>query len=61
MDGILNERTNTVHKQEGGTPGLESVCGVTYHLSKDQLERTSTASTGTTTRCGRCFDNGGGY
>ena len=63
MDGILNESANTVHKQEVGKQTLESPCGATNNLSRDQLCQAAInqlVST-TTTKCGRCFDDGGGY
>lgn len=64
MDGILNESTSTVHKQEVGTSALQTPCGITYNVPKDQLRRTSVGqvvTTTTITKCGRCFDDGGGY
>jgi hypothetical protein len=63
MDGILNEVTNTVHKQEPGSSALVTSCGVTNNLSEDQLRHTAIEQlvTTTTTKCGRCFDDGGGY
>lgn len=62
MDRILNEVTNTVHKQKTGTAALETPCGITYHVPEDQLHQTTTHQLPrTTTKCGRCFDDGGGY
>lgn len=64
MNGILNETTNTVHKQETGAPGLQTPCGITNNVPEDQLSPTAIdQSDGTTdtTRCGRCFEDGGGY
>jgi hypothetical protein len=64
MEAILNETTQTVHRQETGTPSLRTVCGVTYHVGPDQLRRVSVArATGhlDASKCGRCFDDGGGY
>lgn len=64
MDGILNEVTNTVHKQETGQPDLITPCGVTYNLSEDQLRQTTIDQLVTsteTTKCGRCFDDGSSY
>jgi hypothetical protein len=64
MDGLLNEVTNTVHKREAGTSDLRTPCGITYTVSEDQLRQTTldqhTTST-IATKCGRCFDDGGGY
>lgn len=64
MDGILNEVTNTVHKQEIGKSALETPCGVTNNLPEDQLRQTTIdqlVSTTTTEKCGRCFEDAGGY
>lgn len=64
MDGILNDATNTVHKQAIGQSALETPCGVTNNLSKDQLRQTAIeqlVTTSNTTKCGRCFEDGGGY
>jgi hypothetical protein len=64
MEGILNEVTNTVHKQEAGTPSLQTPCGITYNVPEDQLRQTVVDQVVTspgTTKCGRCFDDGGGY
>ena len=64
MNGILNETANTVHKQEVGKQTLESPCGATNNISEDQLRRATIdqlVSTTTTTKCGRCFNDGGGY
>ncbi|WP_335999102.1 hypothetical protein [Halorientalis halophila] len=65
MDGVLNEVTNTVHKHETGKSKFDTECGVTYHLSADDLRVLGTIESeldGTNaSRCGRCFDDGGGY
>jgi hypothetical protein len=64
MDGILNEATNTVHKQEPGTSALQTPCGITYNVPEDQLRQTAIdqlVTNATTSKCGRCFDDGGGY
>lgn len=64
MDGILNEVTNTVHKQEFSTSDLKTPCGITYNVSEDQLRQTTIdqlVTTASTTKCGRCFEEGGGY
>jgi hypothetical protein len=64
MDGILNEVTNTVHKQEIGKSALETPCGVSNNLPEDQLRQTTIDELGsitTTEKCGRCFEDAGGY
>ncbi len=65
MEVILNEVTNTVHRQETGRPERRAACGSTFHISHDKLRVVSEAEPGgeaaTTTKCGRCFEDGGGY
>lgn len=64
MDCILNEVTDTVHKHDLGESGRQTVCGAIAHVSHGQLQRTSLESPGSTTtanKCGRCFEDGGGY
>lgn len=64
MDGVLNEYTETVHKHEPGTEELHTVCGVSYNLSSDQLRSIpveQAASGYGANKCGRCFEDGGGY
>ena len=64
MDGVMNERTNTVHRRLGGDGKLQSVCGVTTNLSQEQLhlveiERASEDEGGE--KCGSCFVDGRSY
>ena len=62
MERVLNEVTNTVHKQATGTEAMETPCGVTYNVADDHLRQVSTNHlAATATKCGRCFDDGGGY
>jgi hypothetical protein len=64
MDGVLNEYTKTVHKHEIGAAKLHTVCGVTHNLSSEQLRVISVEEAVADTnarKCGRCFDDGGGY
>ncbi len=63
MEYLLNETTRTVHKQERGARSPQAVCGVTYHLDPDQLQTRAEESAGdiNASKCGRCFDAGGGY
>lgn len=61
---ILNECTMTVHKHESGSSDLHTVCGVTHHVSHDQLREVPVeraASDDSATKCGRCFEEGGSY
>ena len=64
MDGVMNERTNTVHRRAGEKERLQSVCGVTTNLSQEQLhpveiERASEHEGGE--KCGSCFVDGRSY
>ncbi len=64
MDVIMNQVTGTVHKHEGGKPDCQTLCGIHYHLSHDNLHPTTTEQSNIVTsanKCGRCFDGGGGY
>jgi len=64
MECVSNEATNTVHRPEAGATHLKTVCSVTYHVPADHLrsaELDPEATTPTATKCGRCFDDGGGY
>ena len=62
MERVLNEVTNTVHKQAIGTSTINTPCGVTYNVADDHLCQISANNLAVTaTKCGRCFDDGGGY
>lgn len=64
MDGVLNRGTRTVHKRENGADELRTVCGATGEIDPDRfpdipVERAKTVHDAS--KCGRCFDDGGGY
>lgn len=65
MNGVLNETTNTIHKRETGSADFQTECGATYHVSHDHLRIVaaieSTTDATSATKCGRCFDDAGGY
>lgn len=64
MDVVLNEPTRTVHKCEPGASDLHTECGVTHHATPDQLRLVpleQAASDFNADKCGRCFEDGGGY
>lgn len=64
MDGVLNESTRTVHKHQLGDADFQSECGATADLSHDKLRvvPVELASSDTDViKCGRCFDDAGGY
>lgn len=64
MVGVLNETTKTVHRHKDAETNLEARCGATYHLNPDQLRKTTISeaiSVYSADKCGRCFEDGGGY
>lgn len=65
MDIVLNKVTNTIHKQETGKSDWQTACGATNHLPQDNLKRVTVVEpaldTLNATKCGRCFDDAGGY
>jgi hypothetical protein len=63
MKAVVNRTTETVHKYaiDGSK---ETPCGATSHVDSSHLERTSlerARSAHGASKCGRCFDDGGGY
>lgn len=64
MEVVLNELTKTAHKPKREASDLHTQCGITHHLTHDQVFRLS-AERATidynASKCGRCFDEGGGY
>lgn len=64
MDGVLNETTKIVHKHEQARSDLEAACGATSDLTRDQLRMTAVKQAITdhsADKCGRCFEEAGGY
>lgn len=64
MKGLLNEVTDTIHKHQRGEIDFQTRCGAISHVSHDNFQVTSveqTIATGDVSKCGRCFDDGGGY
>ena len=64
MQGVLNVTTSTVHKQKPTQSEFDTQCGATTFVPDDRLEVTSLeAKVGEpeVRRCGRCFDEAGGY
>ena len=64
MRGVLNETTRTVHKHQIGRSDFQTKCGATAHLSHNQLRLVSverTVANSNVIKCGRCFDDAGGY
>lgn len=64
MRGVLNEESNVIHKHEPGEADFQTECGVVATISHEHLSMTSIESAYESTdanKCGRCFDDGGGY
>ena len=64
MEVVLNEQTGTVHKPRRDETVPHTLCGVTRHISHDDVEvipLEHAASDHDASKCGRCFDDGGGY
>jgi hypothetical protein len=64
MAGVLNETTRTVHELRAEEPRLRTECGVANHLEGEQLRKVSVDRATReldASKCGRCFDDAGGY
>jgi hypothetical protein len=64
VEGVLNERTETVHKRESTESNPRTVCGVARHLDPAPSRETSVeraVARDGVHKCGRCFDDGNGY
>lgn len=64
MTGVVNGNTMTVHRRNLANAGAETVCGLTSHVDPDQLRTTAldeAAADVAVSKCGRCFDETGGY
>lgn len=64
MDGVLNDRTSTVHRRALGRGRLDAECGALRHVGVQSLESVAVGravQADEVDRCGRCFDRGGGY
>ncbi|WP_135827842.1 hypothetical protein [Halorussus halobius] len=64
MTRLLNEHTGTVHKSRQESPGDEAVCGALRHVSGRHVASVPNDEPRTNDavdRCGRCFEDAGGY
>lgn len=64
MKRLLNEQTGTVHKPEPGTTGGTTTCGALRHVPSKHIESFETTAVqfeNGIDRCGRCFEDAGGY
>jgi len=62
--GILNETTMTLHKQNLETDGFQTPCGHLFHVAQEQLrivEIVHVTEEYSVSKCGQCFEDGGGY
>ena len=60
---LLNERTGTIHKPQSGA-GNETPCGALRHVPQRHVTHIADAQTRAgdeVERCGRCFEDAGGY
>lgn len=61
---ILNETTMTIHEREAGVGEYQVSCGHLNHVGQENLRITrdpTVTEEPTTSKCGRCFEEGGGY
>ena len=64
MKGLLNEHTGTVHKRQPGTTSGETACGALRHAPQQRISLIASDGQqreGELKRCGRCFEETGGY
>ncbi len=64
QSGVLNETTMTLHKQVPGTAGFQTPCGHVTHVTQDRLRIVEVAHVTeqySTSKCGQCFEDAGGY
>jgi len=64
MKGVLNESTEKVHKHEPHRTQGIAECGATSTVTHDNLRVLPVEEAldrEATTKCGRCFGDGGGY
>lgn len=64
MEGVLNEATDTVHRADPEGDALETACGLARDVDAEWLrtvrvERAVDADEAR--KCGRCFEEAGGY
>ena len=64
MQGVLNERTQKVHKRDPGESDLRPECGATTRVDHDDISVVAVEEVvdgDDVDRCGRCFADAGGY
>lgn len=63
-DGILNETTMTLHRRASGIGEFQTPCGHLYNVAQERLrivDVPDVADDRETSKCGQCFEDGGGY
>ncbi|RKD97600.1 hypothetical protein [Halopiger aswanensis] len=63
---VLNESTKTAHKPARSTRNQPADCGALRHVPTERIRETSEAEIEQAVeaeleRCGRCFEDSGGY
>lgn len=60
---VLNDFTNTAHRPSHEDSSHPAACGALRHVSSDHIRvlADENESDGEVDRCGRCFDDSGGY
>jgi hypothetical protein len=64
MTVVLNTETETTHQPRGESSEHDASCGALMYVPEEHVERVSRSAAGSddeTSRCGRCFVDGGGY
>lgn len=64
MQIILNEVTETIHKPSRDGNKHPAACGALRHVSNDHIQALTVESLSShqgSNRCGRCFEDAGGY
>ncbi|NHN58440.1 MULTISPECIES: hypothetical protein [Halorussus] len=64
MKRLLNEHTGTLHRLQPGSTGGSTACGALRHVPRRYVTTVGTddALLGEDVeRCGRCFEDAGGY
>lgn len=62
--GVVNVNTMTVHRRDLANAGAETACGLTSHVDPNRLRKTAleeAAADLAVSKCGRCFEEAGGY
>ncbi|WP_435178964.1 hypothetical protein [Halorussus sp. AFM4] len=64
MKRILNEHTGTLHRLRPGSTGGATACGALRHVPRRYVTTVGSDEVRLgedVDRCGRCFDDAGGY